>query len=74
MNTLLNRVKEIFNITPGVCNQKCLNYKRSLSAGLSKDAVVGNKEVAGVTEGHFVFNKLCLREQSCVRSNKYQIK
>lgn len=53
MNTRLHRVKEFFNITPGVFNQKGLNYKRSQSAGLSEDPAARNKEVAGVTEGHF---------------------
>lgn len=31
MNTVFNRVKEFFNITPGVSNQKGLNYKGGLS-------------------------------------------
>lgn len=74
MNTLFNRVKEFFNIILGVSNQKDLNYKRCSPAGLLEDKVAGNK-VTGVTEGHFAFNKLWLREESsCHRSKKYQVK
>lgn len=61
MNTLFNRVKEFFNIIPGVSNQKDLDYKRCSLAGLLEDKRAGNKEVAGVTGGHFAFNKLWLR-------------
>ena len=63
MNTLFNRVKEFFNITPGVSNQKGLNYKSSQPAGLPEDAVAGSEVVAKVTEGHFAFNKFSLRKE-----------
>lgn len=50
MNALFNRVKEFFNITPGVSNKKGLNFKRSQPAGLPEDTAAGSEVVTEVTK------------------------